>query len=144
MSSWHYREDLQDGEEWGTVSFFHLIYLTLYLTFYRAKYGLAVINHLLQAHGNDIGLVQDTSCAFSKTVATSNFLGDRAQEARLQICVNTFHGYAHSHLCQLQYHPLYRIGFRFSDLEVMEQVFLMLNAHTCHPLCDTVSLATGN
>ncbi|KAG1877267.1 hypothetical protein F4604DRAFT_1880502 [Suillus subluteus] len=76
-----------------------------------AKYGLAIIDHLLQAHGNDIGLAQDTGCAFSKT-----------------ICVNAFHGYAHSHLCQLRYHPLYRTGFRLSDLEVMERVFSMSNA----------------
>ncbi|KAG1869619.1 hypothetical protein F4604DRAFT_1545817, partial [Suillus subluteus] len=93
-----------------------------------AKYGLAIIDHLLQAHGNDIGLAQDTGCAFSKTVATSNLLGDRAQDARLQICVNAFHGYAHSRLCQLHYHPLYRTGFGLSDLEVMERVFSMSNA----------------
>ncbi|EIW82668.1 hypothetical protein CONPUDRAFT_51967, partial [Coniophora puteana RWD-64-598 SS2] len=88
-----------------------------------AKYGLATVAHLLDVHGNDVGLGQDTGCAFSKTVASSPLLGDKARAQNLQICVNAFHGYAHSRLCQLSFHPLYRRGAGLSDLEQMERVF---------------------
>ncbi|EIW79823.1 hypothetical protein CONPUDRAFT_155220 [Coniophora puteana RWD-64-598 SS2] len=92
-----------------------------------AKYGLATVAYLLDVHGNDVGLGQDTGCAFSKTVASSRLLGDKARAQNLMICVNAFHGYAHNRLCQLNFHPLYIPGSGLSDLEQMERVFSSSN-----------------
>ncbi|EIW77818.1 hypothetical protein CONPUDRAFT_61444, partial [Coniophora puteana RWD-64-598 SS2] len=93
-----------------------------------AKYGLAVTNHLLDVHGHDINLAQDTGCAFSKTIANSPLLADKARTRNLSVCVNAFHGWAHSRLCQLNFHPLYRKGAGLSDLEQMERAFSASNA----------------
>ncbi|EIW80685.1 hypothetical protein CONPUDRAFT_27209, partial [Coniophora puteana RWD-64-598 SS2] len=95
---------------------------------FSAKYGLAVVGHLLDTHGKDVNLGQDTGCAFSKTVNSSPLLGDKARKYNLKICVNAFHGYAHSRLCQLSFHPLYLPGAGLSDLEVMERVFSSSNS----------------
>ncbi|KIK19095.1 hypothetical protein PISMIDRAFT_38954, partial [Pisolithus microcarpus 441] len=41
--------------------------------------------------------------------------------------VNTFHRFAHNHMCQLENHPLYQVGFSNEDLETCERVFSSSN-----------------
>jgi hypothetical protein len=60
-------------------------------------------------------------------VAASNLLGRKAEQQRLQIVVNAFHGWAHNRLCQLKYHPLYRKGLGLEDLETLERIFSSSN-----------------
>ena len=53
----------------------------------------------------------------------------------MQLVVNVFHGHAHNHMCQLQYHPLYLPGTGLEDFETCEHVFSSSNATAvliCH------------
>lgn len=58
----------------------------------------------------------------------SHLLGQKAESQRLQVFVNAFHGWAHNRLCQLKYHPLYRVGVGLEDLETLEHVFSSSNS----------------
>lgn len=102
--------------------------------FRRAKYPLATTNFLLDVFGPDVGLGADIGCSFIETVKHSVLLKDKASRLRLQVVVNAFHGWAHNHLCQLQYHPLYRKGAGLEDLETLERIFSASNtiAQTIH------------
>ncbi|KAG1859690.1 hypothetical protein F4604DRAFT_1684643 [Suillus subluteus] len=80
------------------------------------KYGLAVINQLLEVYGQDQGLGHDIGCPSRKTIAASS-IGNLTTDLNLIVAVNTFHGYAHNHWCQLHHHPLYLQGFSNEDLE---------------------------
>ncbi|KAG2103699.1 uncharacterized protein F5147DRAFT_746665 [Suillus discolor] len=93
-----------------------------------AKYPLAITNAMINAYGKDIGMGYDVGCTFSGIVRNSPLLSQKAEEARMQFCVNSFHGYAHNQLCQVQHHPLYLPGFGLEDLETMERVFLSSNS----------------
>lgn len=96
---------------------------------------MATTNYLLDVFAHDVGLGADIGCSFTETVKHSKLLKDKASQLRLQVVVNTFHGWAHNHLCQLQYHPLYRKGAGLEDLETLERIFSASNtiAQTiCH------------
>ncbi|KAG2087520.1 uncharacterized protein F5147DRAFT_748517 [Suillus discolor] len=93
-----------------------------------AKYLLAITNAMIDAYGKDIGMGYDVGCTFSGIVRNSPLLSQKAEEARMQFCVNSFHGYAHNRLCQVQHHPLYLPGFGLEDLETMERVFSSSNS----------------
>ena len=43
------------------------------------------------------------------------------------MCVNAFHGYSHSHICQLRFHPSIIEGTGIEDLETMERIFSSSN-----------------
>ncbi|KAG2075705.1 hypothetical protein BDR04DRAFT_1126179 [Suillus decipiens] len=75
------------------------------------KYPLVIMDALIDLYGQDIGVGYDVSCTFSKIIA--------------------FHGYAHSHLCQVQHHPMYLISFGLEDLKTMEHIFSASNAVSC-------------
>lgn len=94
---------------------------------YRAKYPLAVINYILYVFGYRQGVGFDIGCSFDATVKNSKMLSGKASEKELQILVNAFHGWAHNHMCQLEYHPLYRVGVGLEDLETLEHVFSSSN-----------------
>ncbi|KAI5989491.1 hypothetical protein EDD15DRAFT_2370522 [Pisolithus albus] len=91
-----------------------------------AKYGLAAVNRLLNVCGQDQAVGHDVGCASKKTIASSS-LGKEAQEKRLKVVVNAFHGFAHNRMCQLENHPLYQIGFGNEDLETCERIFSSSN-----------------
>ncbi|KAI6000026.1 hypothetical protein EDD15DRAFT_2362606 [Pisolithus albus] len=91
-----------------------------------AKYGLAAVNRLLNICGQDQAVGHDVGCASKKTIASSS-LGKEAQEKRLKVVVNAFHGFAHNRMCQLENHPLYQIGFGNEDLETCERIFSSSN-----------------
>ncbi|KAG2146793.1 hypothetical protein DEU56DRAFT_731337 [Suillus clintonianus] len=93
-----------------------------------AKYPLAITNSMIDAYGKDIGMGYDVGCTFGGIVRNSPLLSQKAEEARIQFCVNSFHGYAHNRLCQVQHHPLYLPGFGLEDLETMERVFSSSNS----------------
>ncbi|KAI6017235.1 hypothetical protein PISMIDRAFT_32709, partial [Pisolithus microcarpus 441] len=91
-----------------------------------AKYGLAAVNRLLGVCGQDQAVGHDVGCASKKTI-TSSSLGKEAQEKWLKVVVNTFHGFAHNRMCQLENHPLYQVGFGNKDLETCECIFSSSN-----------------
>ncbi|KAG2069517.1 hypothetical protein BDR04DRAFT_1021210, partial [Suillus decipiens] len=74
------------------------------------KYGLAIVNRLLEVCSQDQGLGHDIGCSSHKTIAASS-IGNLATKLNLIVAVNAFHGYAHNCWCQLHHHPLYLQGF---------------------------------
>ena len=93
----------------------------------RAKYGLAVVNKVLDVCGNDQAIGHDIACSSRKTIANSS-IGGKAAESRLQVVVNAFHGFSHNRRCQLQNHPLYLDGIGIEDLETCERIFASSNS----------------
>ncbi|KIK29885.1 hypothetical protein PISMIDRAFT_6620 [Pisolithus microcarpus 441] len=91
-----------------------------------AKYGLVAVNQLLNICGQDQAVGHDVGCASKKTIASSS-LGKEAQEKRLKVVVNAFHGFAHNRMCQLENHPLYQSGFGNEDLETCKHIFSSSN-----------------
>jgi len=94
---------------------------------FRAKYPLAIVNHQLDTLGRDQAIGYDIGCAFTSTVKSSKLLAQKAGDLGLRFSVNSFHGYAHSRLCQLDSHPLYLRGWGIEDLEGLERVFSTSN-----------------
>ncbi|KAL4077481.1 hypothetical protein J3A83DRAFT_4087564 [Scleroderma citrinum] len=96
----------------------------LYISF--AKYPLAIISKLLSVYSQNGGCVYDISCAFSTTLQNSS-LGPQVEDLKLCIMVGTFHGHAHNHMCQLEWHPQYIWGTGHTEGEGCEHVFATLN-----------------
>ena len=55
-------------------------------------------------------------------------LGQKACDLGLCLVVPAFHGHAHNHLCQLDFHVQMSAGFGLEDLETCERVFSGSNA----------------
>lgn len=68
----------------------------------------------------------DIGCSFEGTVKNSS-LAQLFDDKKARLCVNAFHGYSHSYLCQLQYHPNIIKGIGLEDLETMERIFSSSN-----------------
>lgn len=94
-----------------------------------AKYGLATINYLLDVFGIDQAVGYDIGCVHKVTVAASS-ISEKAQDLRLQVAVDAFHGHAHNRLCQLSNHPLFLKGFGLEDLSTCERIFAGTNPST--------------
>ncbi|EPQ55524.1 hypothetical protein GLOTRDRAFT_75671 [Gloeophyllum trabeum ATCC 11539] len=92
-----------------------------------AKYGLAMVNRLVDMFGSRICIGYDIGCAFEGTVSRSS-IADKACESLLRFVVGSFHGHAHNRGCQLRWHPLYVRGTGRSDFEGCERVFSASNA----------------
>ena len=58
------------------------------------------------------------------------FFSEKAQDLRLQVAVDAFHGHAHNRLCQLSNHPLFHKGFGLEDLATCERIFSGTNPVT--------------
>ena len=86
-----------------------------------------MINKLIGVHGNDQAIGSDIRCSLSATLAASS-IAQMARAANVQLVVNAFHGHAHNHMCQLQYHLLYLPGTDLEDFETCERVFSSSNA----------------
>jgi Kyakuja-Dileera-Zisupton transposase len=97
---------------------------------FRAKYPLAIVNHQLDTLGEDQVIGYDIGCAFTSKVKSSKLVAPKVHDNGLRFSVNSFHGYAHSRLCQLDNHPLYLTGWGIEDLEGLERVFSASNAVT--------------
>ncbi|KAG2044044.1 hypothetical protein BDR03DRAFT_930786 [Suillus americanus] len=92
-----------------------------------AKYALATTNKLIDVYGPNGVTGYDIGCSFSKTVAASS-IANKVKRLNHCFVVNSFHGHAHNHRCQLQYHMLYQEGLGIEDLETCECVFSGSNA----------------
>ena len=95
-------------------------------TIARIKYLLAIIDKLLKVYSQDICVGYDIACSFSATLKSSS-LGAKATKARLRCVVPAFHGYAHSHSCQVKWHPLNVEGTGKEDFEGLERAFSASN-----------------
>lgn len=87
---------------------------------------MAMIAKVLETHGPRTLGGYDIGCSFESTVKKSS-LGPLFEAKKARLCVNAFHGYSHSHLCQLQYHPNIIKGIGLEDLETMERIFSSSN-----------------
>lgn len=92
----------------------------------RAKYPLALLNHLMSVFREKGGCAYDIGCAFAKTLANSS-LGPRAAALDLRLMVGAFHGHAHNRRCQLDWHPMYINGTGHTEGEGCEHVFSASN-----------------
>lgn len=90
------------------------------------KYPLAIVNHLFEHLGPDLGLGYDIMCAFHKTLERSS-LGPNVAAQRLRGVVPAFHGHAHNRGCQVHWHPLYTDGVGLEDFEECERTFFKTN-----------------
>ncbi|KAJ7239447.1 hypothetical protein C8J57DRAFT_1528105 [Mycena rebaudengoi] len=90
------------------------------------KYPLAIVKHLLDSYGADIGLGYDIMCQFFKTLCRSS-LGAQTVALCLRGVVPAFHGHAHNRPCQLGWHPLYIEGVGLEDFEECERTFSKSN-----------------
>ncbi|KAG0707165.1 hypothetical protein DFH29DRAFT_995227 [Suillus ampliporus] len=86
---------------------------------------------MLDTYGDDIGIGYDIGCTFGQIIRNSPLISAKAEASQLHVIVNSFHGYAHNRICQLEHHPLYQQGFRLEDLETMERVFSSSNSVSC-------------
>jgi hypothetical protein len=88
------------------------------------------MNKLLDVFGDNQAIGSDIGCSLSKTLTASS-IQDKADNLKLLLSVNAFHGHAHNQKCQLQYHPMYLCGFGLKYLETCEHIFASLNATAC-------------
>lgn len=85
-----------------------------------------MLSKVLETHPpNTIG-GYDIGCSFTSTVKRSS-LKNLFEEKKARLCVNAFHGYSHSYLCQLKFHPSIIRGMGLEDLETMERIFSSSN-----------------
>ena len=110
----------------GELCVFCSFLYSSFLSKFSAKYGLAIVNRLIDVFGTKIGCAYDIGCAFSKTLENSS-LSQKANDAAFRLMVGAFHGHAHNRRCQLQWHPLYIRGTGHSEGEGCEHVFSSSN-----------------
>ncbi|EKM49192.1 uncharacterized protein PHACADRAFT_107264 [Phanerochaete carnosa HHB-10118-sp] len=87
-----------------------------------AKYPLAIMRKILDVLDPDFMVAYDIGCSFETTTKNSS-LGNDYHAKRGSMCVPAFHGYTHSHICQLQFHPNVIEGMGIEDAETLERVF---------------------
>ncbi|KAI6023279.1 hypothetical protein EDC04DRAFT_2869628 [Pisolithus marmoratus] len=90
------------------------------------KYELAAVSWLLNICGEDQAVGHDVGWVSKKMIASSS-LRKEVQDKWLKVVVNAFHRFTHNHLCQLENHPLYQVGFGNEDLETCEHIFSSSN-----------------
>ncbi|EKM60695.1 uncharacterized protein PHACADRAFT_83946 [Phanerochaete carnosa HHB-10118-sp] len=61
----------------------------------------------------------DFGCSMEITVKNST-LSPEYTRKHVHMCVNVFHSYSHSHVCQLHFHPNVIEGTGVKDFETME------------------------
>lgn len=81
---------------------------------------------LLEVVGDKILVGFDIGCVFKTTLANSSF-GPKFKASGSRVCMNAFHGYSHSYLCQVQHHPNVIDGIGLEDLETLERTFSKSN-----------------
>ncbi|KAG2059485.1 hypothetical protein BDR06DRAFT_979976 [Suillus hirtellus] len=82
-------------------------------------YVVTTTSKILDVYGSNGATGYDIGCSYSKTVAAS-LISTKA--------INAFHGHAHNHQCQIQYHLLYQEDLGIEDLETCKQIFSAFNA----------------
>ncbi|KAG1869941.1 hypothetical protein F4604DRAFT_1926724 [Suillus subluteus] len=90
------------------------------------KYPLAIIGKALETLGSRLLVGYDVGCKLAITIASSS-LAQRFNDAEYCMCVDAFHGYTHSYLCQDKNHPNVIKGMGIEDLATMEHIFSSSN-----------------
>ena len=103
-----------------------LLFLPAFTLVMRAKYPVAAANKLISVFGNNILFAYDVGCTFSVTLAHST-VGDVAHQANFTCCTGSFHGVAHSRLCQLDHIIGSKEGAGIEDGEGSEWAFSSSN-----------------
>ncbi|KAJ7321638.1 hypothetical protein DFH08DRAFT_1033595 [Mycena albidolilacea] len=106
---------------------FVLVVLDMIRSGELAKYGFAVVNHLLNVIGQ-VAVGYDIGCKFGKMVNAHPVLGPLAREKGFKSLVGTFHRHAHNRRCQLCHLATYVEGVGLEDLEECESFFSKSNA----------------
>ncbi|KIJ43203.1 hypothetical protein M422DRAFT_170101 [Sphaerobolus stellatus SS14] len=103
-------------------------------TIIRAKYGLSIVDKLIDVYGDGLCIGYDIGCAFASTIASSPLSALKALNSGVHFVVPTFQGHTHIQGFQFTWHPLYLTEMGFEDFEGCEQVFLFSNhlAGTTH------------
>ncbi|KAJ7867222.1 hypothetical protein B0H14DRAFT_3084137 [Mycena olivaceomarginata] len=105
---------------------FVLVVLDMIRSGELAKYGFAVVNHLLNVIGQ-VAVGYDIGCKFGKMVNAHPVLGPLAREKGFKSLVGAFHGHAHNRRCQLCHLATYVEGVGLEDLEECETFFSKSN-----------------
>ncbi|KAJ7710234.1 hypothetical protein B0H14DRAFT_3099401 [Mycena olivaceomarginata] len=108
---------------------FVLVVLDMIRSGELAKYGFAVVNHLLNIIGQ-VAVGYDIGCKFGKIVNAHLVLGPLAREKGFKSLVGAFHGHAHNRRCQLCHLTTYVEGVGLEDLEECETFFSKSNGLT--------------
>jgi Kyakuja-Dileera-Zisupton transposase len=90
---------------------------------------LVIISQALNIFEDRLGIGYNIGCSFTATIAKSS-IAQKAHNNGLCVVVPAFHGYAHKHLCQLSFHPLFIPGFGIEDLKMAECIFASFNGLT--------------
>ncbi|KAJ7814507.1 hypothetical protein B0H14DRAFT_3090103 [Mycena olivaceomarginata] len=105
---------------------FVLVVLDMIWSGELAKYGFAVVNHLLNVIGQ-VAVGYDIGCKFGKMVNAHPVLGPLAREKGFKSLVGAFHRHAHNRRCQLCHLATYVEGVGLEDLEECETFFSKSN-----------------
>ncbi|KAJ7076917.1 hypothetical protein C8R43DRAFT_910591 [Mycena crocata] len=92
-----------------------------------AKYGYAVVNHLIHVLG-EVASGYDIGCKFGQMVNLHPILGPLARAHKFRSLVGAFHGHGHNRRCQLCNLATYVTGVGLEDLEECETFFSKSNA----------------
>ncbi|KAJ7864211.1 hypothetical protein B0H14DRAFT_2574435 [Mycena olivaceomarginata] len=92
-----------------------------------AKYGLAVINHLIRVLG-EVAVGVDIGCKMGKMVKAHPRLSQLAFDNQFRCLVGSFHGLGHGRLCQVSNLATYVEGMGLEDCEGCESWFSKSNA----------------
>ncbi|KAJ7869704.1 hypothetical protein B0H14DRAFT_2571643 [Mycena olivaceomarginata] len=92
-----------------------------------AKYGLAVINHLIRVLG-EVAVGVDIGCKTGKMVKAHPRLSQLAFDNKFRCLVGSFHGLGHGRLCQVSNLATYVEGMGLEDCEGCESWFSKSNA----------------
>ncbi|KAJ6459501.1 hypothetical protein DFH09DRAFT_960550 [Mycena vulgaris] len=92
-----------------------------------AKYGFAVVNHLMRIFGK-IGVGYDIGCKFLKMVQAHPGLTKLARDTGFRALVGAFHGAAHARRCQVYNLTTYVQGVGMEALENCESYFSKSNS----------------
>ncbi|KAG8689494.1 hypothetical protein FRC11_002288 [Ceratobasidium sp. 423] len=93
----------------------------------QVKYGLGIIDKLIETYGENIMMGYDIGCTFKGTAERSRLLGPHIKESQFDMCVGSFHGPAHNRRCQLRYHPHNIPGTGLTNFENCETIFSLSN-----------------
>ncbi|KAH9847417.1 hypothetical protein C2E23DRAFT_741984 [Lenzites betulinus] len=90
------------------------------------KYPISIIAKAMDTLGPELLIGFDVGCTLAGTIDRSS-LGAEFRRLGCRLCVDAFHGYSHSHQCQLRHHPSTIEGAGIEDLGTMERVFSASN-----------------
>jgi hypothetical protein len=109
------------------LPFFPLADSIFLFDFIRSKYGLSIVNHLLNVLG-EIALGYDIGYKLGELVKAHPALKDIACEKDFRALIGAFHSHGHNRLCGLDNLMIYVKGVGLEALETCELFFSKSNA----------------